>query len=104
MPLGFALGSSGAHTLFVGLGSHNEFPPVFVVVRAGEVVDRFASSLYLVTMRIGHLAETAAAQCFPRLFSLFAPPQRIDRGGPLDGPRPPKIARSPLARGASHIL
>ena len=68
---------------------------MFVVVRAGEVVDRFASSLYLVTMRIGHLAETAAAQCFPRLFLLFAPPRRIDRGGPLDGPRDPK--NCPLA-------
>ena len=102
--LGTGLGPGRFHSFAIGLGCHNEFPPVFVVVRAGEVVDRFASSLYLVTMRIGHLAETAAAQCFPRLFSLFAPPQRIDRGGPLDGPRPPKIARSPLARGASHIL
>ena len=61
------LGPGRFHSFAIGLGCHNEFHPVFVVVRAGEVVDRFASSLYLVTMRIGHLPETAAAQCFPRL-------------------------------------
>ena len=77
MPLGFALGSSGAHTLFVGLGSHNEFPPVFIVVRAGEVVDRLASSLYLIASRVAHLTDNAAAQRFPRLLLLFAPSRSI---------------------------
>jgi hypothetical protein len=37
-------------------------------VRAGEVVDRFASSLYLITTRVAHLTDTAAAQHFPPLF------------------------------------
>jgi hypothetical protein len=39
-----------------------------VVVRACEVVDRFASSLYLITTRVAHLTDTAAAQHFPPLF------------------------------------
>jgi hypothetical protein len=45
--LGSCLGSLRFQSFAIGLGSHNEFPPVFVVVRAGEVVDRFASSLSL---------------------------------------------------------